>query len=149
MVAGFAVACGLWSARVPKLIAFRNSAAVREARLESVPNFAQIPPVDAGITQPVPVTAAKFIPNPGSRKSQPMRRPAVARSERSKPKPGNVLHSTVSGPTLVPVNETVFVVIEGGNGSSPAVRVYQIQMFRVTILHPSAEPASSAPQKEI
>jgi len=149
MVAGFAVACGLWSARVPKLIAFRNSAAVREAQPGSVPNFAQIQRVDAGITQPVPVTAAKFIPNPRGRKAQLMRRPAVARPERSKPKVGHVLYWTVSEPAIVPLRETVFVVIEGGNGSSPGVRVYQIRMFRVTILHPAAEPARSAPQKEI
>jgi beta-lactamase regulating signal transducer with metallopeptidase domain len=140
MVAGFAVVCGLWSARFPKLIAFRSS---------SVPDFAQVQRVDAGITQPVPVTTAKFIPNPANRAPQLRRRPAVARPGHSKPEVGNLLHLTVSDPTIVPLNETVFFLIEGGNGSSPGVRVYQIRMFRVTILHPSAAPGSRAPQKKI
>jgi len=143
MVAGFAVACGLWSARVPKLIAFRDSA----ERPRGVSNFAQIPPVDAGITQPVPVTRAKFI-NSDGRKSPLRRRPAVARPSRSKPKADNVVRRISSEQLIVPFNETVFFVIEGGNGSSTGVRVFRIQMLRVTILHPSAEPASSAPQKE-
>lgn len=145
MVAGFAVACGLWAARVPKLIAFRSSTAIQSA---SAANFAQFQRVDAGISHPVPVTAAKFVTNPEIRKPLLRTHSAVARPRRSKPAAASMIHLTKSAPAIVPFTETVFLVIEGSNDVSPDVHVYQIQMFRLTILHTSAEPANIAPQKE-
>jgi beta-lactamase regulating signal transducer with metallopeptidase domain len=147
MVAGFAVVCGLWSARVPKLIAFRESGGLRGTQAVSVPNFAQLQGVDAGITRRLPVTEAKFVTDTPNRQSPLKVRMAVAHPARSKPKAGNLVHLTASQPAVVPFTETVFFVIEGREGALPDVRVYQIQMFRVMILR-SAEPASSAPQKE-
>lgn len=147
MVAGFAVACGLWSAKVPDLIVFRNSGTVGGAQSGAVPNFAQIQRVDTGIAEPVPLVKAKFISNPESRKSPVKMRTAVARPVRSKAKAtNNMVHLTAFKPAIVPFTETVFFVVEGSNNASPNVRVFQIQMFRMTIL--SAEPASSVPHKQ-
>jgi beta-lactamase regulating signal transducer with metallopeptidase domain len=146
MVAGFALACGLWSARVPDLVVFRNDSAVGGAQSGALSNFAQIQRVDTSVAEPVPVVKAKFVSNPESRKSPVKVRTAMARPVPSKAKAGNMVHLTAFKPDVMPFTETVFFVVEGSNSASPNVRVYQFQMFHVTIL--SAKPASSAPQKQ-
>jgi hypothetical protein len=149
VVAGFAVACGVWSARVPKLIGFSDHATAHGPRNAIAPNVAKIQSVDAGITQPVPVVAARFISNVQPHRPVLKTRPAVARRPRSKAKVANVVHSIAAVPSVVPFTETVFFVIEGRDGAAPDVRLYQIRMLHVAIQHPSPRPASNTPQKQI
>ena len=56
---------------------------------------------------------------------------------------------TNSDVTPVIFTETLFVVIEGSENGVPDQAVYQIQMWRVMVLHPVADPNSSRiPRKE-
>lgn len=144
LVGAFAIACGVWGAKAPKLIAFQDSRTIRGTQSISGSDFAR---VDAGIAQPVPVTSAKFIPSRQNRKMLLNARP-VARRASSKIKAGNEVHLTVAEPTVLPFTETVFFVIEGRDSSSSQLHVYQIQMFRLTILQQSTAPASTSHQKE-
>jgi beta-lactamase regulating signal transducer with metallopeptidase domain len=149
LVGAFAIVCGIWSAKVPKLIAFRDSASASGTQSLNSATFAQVQRVDASITQPVPVTPAKFIPSRQMNRRMPLNtRPVIARRATSKPKVANVVHLTAAKPAILPFTETVFFVIEGSDGSAPELRVYQIQMFRLTLLQQSTEPASTTPQKE-
>lgn len=149
VVAVFAVVCGVWSARTPKLIAFSDNPTAHRVRNVSTASAGQSQSVDSGITHPVPVMAAKFVSS--RQKSRPAlkTRPAIARRARSKPKVANVVHLIAADQRVVPFTETVFFVIEGRDGAAPDVRFYQIQMIHLTILHPSAEPACRTPQKQI
>lgn len=149
IVTGFAIACGVWSARVPKLIAFRDSATSHGVQEAGAPNFAQIQRVDSGITQSVPVTAAKFISHTEKRTDTQTRTPAfttgsaVARVAHPVSRAANTFHLTAAEPVLVPFTETVFFVFKNADGTAPAVRVDQIQTFRLTILHSAAEPTGT------
>ena len=149
LVGAFAFACSVWSARAPRLIAFRDGGAVRGSVTATT-----LPPtelVDSGVTLPahiVQVTPAKYIPSQASRKPR-LKTKSSATPFRPKRNAANMVHLTATETALVPFTETVFFVIEGSDSISPNLRVVQIQMFRVTILHSTAEPASNRiPQKE-
>lgn len=145
MVTGFAIVCGVWSARLPKLIAFSDSATSQGSQRAGASNLAQIEGVDSGVSRPIPVTAAKFISRP--QKHAPAR-PAVVRTSRSLPKAGTTVHLIASEPVYVPFTQTMFFVVEGHDGGTPNVHVYQIQMFRLTILHLAGPAGSQNPRNE-
>ena len=45
--------------------------------------------------------------------------------------------------TPVAFTETLFVVVEGSDGGSPDQPVYQIQLWRMTVLHPAVDPGGN------
>jgi hypothetical protein len=50
---------------------------------------------------------------------------------------------TSADATPVAFTETLFVVIEGSDDGSPDRPVYQIQLWRVMVLHPVVDPNSN------
>ena len=135
LVAGFALVCAVGIARSPKLIAF--DAAPYIAQTNSVP--ADITPAQ-DFPQFVPATRAKLNLEPVHR--TPTRvRPAATHSAMSKPKPNRMLHLT--SVQQAPVTETVFLLIQSADHSSSAPQIFQIQMWRVTLLRYVAPPVST------
>ena len=58
-------------------------------------------------------------------------------------------NETKANVTPVAFTETLFVVVEGCDGVSPDQLVYQIQLWRITVFHPAADPPGNRiPRKE-
>ena len=145
LVGAIAIACGVWSSRVPRLIAFEDQTAVRRATSPNEDSFEAAAHTlslkqlaDDKVSQTVPVTYAKLSAQPTTEKSVVALKSHPTKTQR------------VKTATVVPLTETFFVVIDSGPSLSPDLRVYQIQMFRVTILRQSIDPAGTQiPRKEI
>lgn len=150
LVGVFAVACGVWAARVPNLIAFQDEAPAQGSQSSAAvrgTDLAQIQRADAGNTPSVPITPAKFTSDPYNRKLPHKTSTRGVRSAKSKPEVSNIVHLAAVQPAIAPFTETVFFVVEGRDGSSLDMRVFQIQMFHVTILQQVA-PANRIPPKQ-
>jgi len=157
LVAVCAIACAVWSSRAPRLIAFQDSALLRATG----PAVASVSPrvVTENVSYPIPRTPGSALQMPAGplpkmnavrnrHNSAIVERNAALRPASSK-HAADMVHLTSTESTALPFTEAVFVVIEDGGAGSPGLRVYQIQMFRVTILHQSVEPASiRTPRKE-
>jgi beta-lactamase regulating signal transducer with metallopeptidase domain len=141
LVGGFAIACGAFAARAPRLIAFEETQPPLVARSSS----AQIPSTEITPEQELPayvhVTPAKFVLGSAPRRTR-SRKPAVVHPEILRPKNGRMFHlvSAQSAAIPVPLIETVFVLVQGADQNSP--QVYQLQMWRVTLLRYVVEPVS-------
>ena len=148
LVCAIAVTCGVWSSTVPRLIAFQDQTPVASAHSLAESSFGVATPEPLRnhlggdrVTQNVPATYAKLSDNS-------LLRPATDQSKVALNPHSRRPQVSVKTTTMIPVTETLFVVIEGGQ--SPDMHVYQIQMFRVTILRQSIAPAGSPiPQREI
>jgi hypothetical protein len=57
--------------------------------------------------------------------------------------------TTPASLTPVAFTETFFVVIEGSENGTQDQTVYQIQLWRLTVLHPVVDISSRIPRKEI
>ena len=157
LVAACAIACAVWSPRAPRLIVFQNSASVRatgpvisslspRAITENVSYRMPRPHVGALQTAP---TLPKLNAGRNRRNFAMGEHDVAVQSASSKPRVVNTGHLTSAKSVAAPFIETLFVVIEGNDPGSPDLRVYQIQMFRVTILHQSPKPVSNrTPRKE-
>jgi hypothetical protein len=53
------------------------------------------------------------------------------------------VHLTGANATPVAFTDTLFVVIEGSDRGSPDNPVFQIQLWRVMVLHPVVDPSSN------
>jgi beta-lactamase regulating signal transducer with metallopeptidase domain len=162
LVAGFAVVCVLGISRAPRLIAFRDSA----------PSPIASPMIAAASPRPVSaqVSQAKFLPQPvhvvpASLKAlsinrsvkryvhtasiqsasttagvSSMVRPSTVRTSMIRSGDVRLTHTSAAP---VAFTETLFVVIEGSTNDASNQPVYQIQWWRVTVLHPVVAPSSN------
>lgn len=165
-LAGFAIVVAIGSARAPKLIAFQDAApgpiavaaapsnrtnAIMAADETTAPAVSAV--LRSGPQAPVArVVQAKF-------KTEVVRHslkvPALAvatHSSTSEPQTLSLVHLANDKAPSLPVIETMFVVIETqaprGDDSQTAPQIYQIQMWRVLVLHPAVDPEVKPPQKQ-
>ncbi|HEY3618112.1 MAG TPA: M56 family metallopeptidase [Candidatus Sulfotelmatobacter sp.] len=149
LVAGFALVCVLGISRAPRLIAFRDNAP------SAVPGDI-IAAASPGL-EGAQVSQAKFVRPPVQVVAASLKARAAHRSAHryvhtssiqsatatadasSMLRPANVRLTHAS---VVPVafTETLFVVIEGSRNDVSRQPVYQIQLWRVMVLHPVVDP---------
>jgi hypothetical protein len=140
LVAVLTVGCGVLYSRAPELIGFGDSAhrlpidaaniAGRStSELSDVP---KLPITQANLNLPVRPTkligrtAARQVPNPERR--------LEANNKSAKTREEGLVHLARSASAIIPVSQTFLVVVER-EGTTPAdQQVYQIQMWRVTVL---------------
>jgi hypothetical protein len=162
LVAAFALACAVFAARSPKLIAFQESGSTREASTSqtiaaitpAVENdlFLKRPPI-VNVSartpgRPVPVTRATLSVasdhrSLGTKQREVLLASNVKPSAENAPAE-NMVHRTSSESVPLPITETVFFVIQ----TAPTSDGYQIQMWRVMVLREVVHPASRIPRKE-
>lgn len=156
LVAGFAMVCAVGVSKAPTLVAFQDKAprVMEQARTTSSPTISSMgSPLAISakmMGSPVPsapVTPAKFRAPRHHRSLQAPIMDVTVRSRYPKPAIANLIHEARAKASSAPITETVFFVIESGDQAGQPV--YQIQMWRVTILHPAVDPAVKAPQKQI
>lgn len=168
LVAGFAIACVLVSSRAPRLIAFSGSepshfasSVIASPVIASGRVSAANPVADASgsnaESQPRPVRMVQARLNLGATRAS-LKKSARA-AVTPEPRPGsaprqmqvNVRHAnagqtdvSLKNADVTPVSftETLFVVIEGGSDSSDRP-VFQIQLWRVMVLHPAVDRNSN------
>lgn len=151
LVAGFAVVCVLGISRAPRLIAFRDSA----PRPIASPMIATASPTLEGAhvskatfeRQPVRVVPTSLKEREAQRSSKHYQRTASTQAETANAagnmiRPANV-RLTHASAAPVAFTETLFLVIEGSRNDASNQPVYQIQLWRVMVLHPVVDPNNS------
>ena len=151
LVAGFAVLCSIGISSAPQLIAFQNShsssvpIADSSDHLRDV-NSAVVTQASLVVPQPAKVALARVNEKSERKKSEQRPRPAVLRSGASK-SGDNLVHLSSLKSARAPMPQAVFVVIESSEQIYPDGQVYQIQMWRMTVLHTVGDPSSKPPRK--
>lgn len=159
LVAGFAMVCVLSVSRAPKLVAFSDHETGPAASPVIAGPSAGTPftsaPVSKAVFQslPVRVVPASLKARAVYRNLQTERTALVHSSATARRSVGSMVAQTDVRPTNVrltkadvaPVvfTETLLVVFEGGAKGSAAEPVYQIQLWRVMVLHPVVDPNSN------
>jgi hypothetical protein len=151
LVAGFALACVLGISRAPRLIAFRDSASSPIAS----PMIAAASPDLEGAhisnaafqRQPVRVVPTSLKAREVHRSAQRYQRTASTQAQTANAAGSMVRPATIrlTKASAVPVafTETLFLVIEGSTNGTSSQPVYQIQLWRVMVLHPVVNPNNS------
>ena len=147
LVAILAIACAALYSRSPKLIAFERSPQVQayeNASLSVTPSGPR-----AGRIPALAVTPVKLTQTSVSHKTASASRMAALHPKSPNAAPESLVHLTRSESVTVPFTETFWVVVES-NGSGPAPQqVYQIQMWRVTVLRTvTTTPTHPIPPEE-
>ncbi len=158
LVAGFAIVCVLGISRVPRLIAFSDnepSPVASPMIATAFPNAGSARVSKAVFQrQPVRVVPASLNTPAVHRNLKSYERTASIQSPTAKPAGSMVRHTNVrltnQGATPVAFTETLFVVIEGSDNGSTDQPVYQIQLWRVMLLHQVVDSnGNRIPRKEI
>ncbi len=165
LVAGFAIVCVLGMSRAPKLVAFRDSdarpAAGSIASLSSASNYSLsgIPPSPVAHVvpakavpgrQPVRVVQATLrepqrTPHRTGQPARALSGPAKLPQQRTANPiqqdlvQQRLVHQTSltnANPAAVAFTETFFVIVEGNDPGFSDRPVFQIQLWRLTVLHP-------------
>ena len=159
LVAAFALACVFGIEKAPRLIAFSGGAADHDPA--QIATDSSIDFVHGRFSTPLPIVNVSAM-NVSARVS-PQRQPRmktatmaavphrkmlapqksfVVQSSAKEPSIGDLFHLT--GATLAPVafTETLFVVV-GSQNSSSEQPIFQIQLWRVMVFHPVADPNSN------
>jgi beta-lactamase regulating signal transducer with metallopeptidase domain len=158
LVTGLAVTCAIGISKAPRLIAFEDGAPAVSDGAFSPAAAVQVGATNAGLrTSPIALSALQ---KPSLAKwAQPDDNQQVAHQSVVRP-PALVAHFATrrqnSGGTIYmtsmqssPTVQTVVVVFESGDPNSPA-HVYQVQMWRVTVLNTTIDLTHHlAPRKEI
>lgn len=144
LVAGFAVMCALGISRVPRLVAFQDSVPNHSAAVSG--NAVGVVPTVSAPVPPAPVVQAKLNTRVGRSMLKLPAMPVNVRSDRRKSGRSTMVHFASSKTRSVPATETFFFVIQSGN-SATGDQVYQIQMWRLTVLHSAADPDSKSPHR--
>ncbi|HLZ40214.1 MAG TPA: M56 family metallopeptidase [Candidatus Sulfotelmatobacter sp.] len=147
LVAGFAVMCALGISRAPRLVAFQDSLpnhppAVTANGVGVVPNVSAL---NARVPS-APVVQAKLNTRVGRSMVKVPVMPVNVRSDRPKSARNTMVHLASSKTRSAPATETFFFVIQSGNSAS-GDEVYQIQMWRFTVLHSAVDPNSKSPHR--
>jgi beta-lactamase regulating signal transducer with metallopeptidase domain len=145
LVAGFALVCVVGISRAPRLIAFRNNAQ------SAVPS--EIIATASPALEGAQVSQAKFVRQPVQVVPASLKVRAAHRSAHRYVHTSSIQSATATAgassmirpanvrlthANVVPVafTETLFVVIEGSRNDVSRQPVYQIQLWRVMVLHP-------------
>lgn len=161
LVAAFAIACVLGISRAPRLIAFYDSGTSRVAaptiatasphvgsgRLSQVIPVADVAAPKATPERPVRIVQARLNLRRPHRGLDSAARAVAMQSPPVEPGTGSIRQTNVrlanANATPVAFTETFFVVVEGRENGSPDQPVYQIQLWRVMVLHPVADSNST------
>ena len=151
LVAALAMACAAFYSSAPKLIAFQNSSPADSPEMAAASPKADSVDRRAAQNTPLPVIQAKFKEikkTAATPKSTPVR-PAVSRTKSPKPAERSLVHLVKSNSATLPFTETFWVVVERGADNPAMPQVYQIQMWRVTVLRTVTGASShQVPPKE-
>jgi beta-lactamase regulating signal transducer with metallopeptidase domain len=163
-LAGFAMVCALFGAKEPQLVAFQNDAVKTEAvRTETATSV----PYPASVLRPVALktvrgsSSSSVMPAPqprlvvaktslssiaAQRRPHPARRSLV---EQGTPRVTPVRLTYSAAASAVP-QEGVFVVVQDVAFSASGQPVFEIQVWRMTIVHPPVQSLNDdIPRKEI
>lgn len=148
--AGIALVCGLLVSESPEWIAFRDSAP-QFATAQSGRGDAALPTVPVTMAsydqKAAQASYAKFTPQV-KHAAKVQRQLTPPRTERRKPISAGLIHLASAKAAQAqsgPATETLFVVIESRDPNAP--EMYQIQMWRVTVLRTQADPSTKPPKK--
>jgi hypothetical protein len=147
LVAGFAAMCALGISRAPRLVAFQDSAPNHPAVQVIAANISATPVQSSGAVPSAPIVPAKLNTRVGHAILRPQVAHASIRSARPESARNKLVHLASSKTSSAPATETLFVVIESGNSIVSGQQVYQIQMWRLTVLHTAVDPGSKSPHK--
>jgi hypothetical protein len=163
MVAGFAIVSVLGISKAPRLIAFRDSPAtpvaspmiatampnVRTVSLSPGMSIANVPAAKTAVqSQRLQVIPARLKASAVSRGLERYGRTAVIQSSSARPEAGGMLRSTdvrLTNAEVTPAafTETLFVTVQPSDDISSGQPVYQIQLWRVIVVHPVVDPDSN------
>lgn len=164
LVAGFAIACGVLASQEPRLIAFQDAQTGVGSPIVAMSSGGGLRPIPAAF-KPAAVTTRSL-----SRRSQPRvllaKNVVLAKSDRNKEKTasptgrqyeysgsGFQVESAVVAPSLVRLtdssaafavsSEAFFIVIQDREHDASGQLVYQIQVFRMTVLRRAVRSISN------
>ncbi len=154
LVAVFAMTCVVGIARAPRLIGFSErgatpvSAAAVDASVDQVAArrmlaATSVVPVSAKIAPQGRLVSAKMTTLGNHRKSKAPEAPPAIQSTPMKQRSATLVHLTSANAAPVAFTETLFVVVEGTQNGPSDEPVFQIQMWRVVVLHPAVDPDSN------
>jgi beta-lactamase regulating signal transducer with metallopeptidase domain len=150
--AGVVLVCGVLISESPEWVAFDNSPSAQVATAHAVQeNTATAVPVKmaAYATNTAPITYAKFKSEPKRNHAKAQRQKvqtlSAVRAQNHKTSDGGLIHLTSMKASQAPTAETLFIVIESRDPNAP--EFYQIQMWRVTVLHTPPDPSTKSPNK--
>ena len=153
LVAIVAVGCGTLYSRTPRLIAFGSPrpalrAEVAPLRTHGTPEYVRPVPVLQAKWNP-PVTAAKPSHETVAHRTQNLTHLVPARTKTPEVEQKNLVHLTKANRATVPVTETFWLVVESEGTNPAAPQIYEIQMWRVTVLRTVINaPSRQAPRNE-
>jgi Zn-dependent protease with chaperone function len=154
LLAAFAVASVVVVSRAPRLIGFEDGAPIgRSTIAASSPRRAsgRVATVPAAVVQ----ASLHSDRTPRSTENSPRAAATPPASDRRpyymiRQAPAGVanvhdsnVHLSAANTTPLAFTETLFVVIEGSDHGSPDNPVFQIQLWRVMVLHPVVDPSSN------
>jgi beta-lactamase regulating signal transducer with metallopeptidase domain len=159
VLGGFSLACLVWSAHAPRLVAFGNArpAAVMQARPFTVPALAQ--EISSGIG--VPVVRASFVERSGAvrlkksslrrrqRQSSPVPPEAGIPIPPLPPAPKVVKATAPLAPATVGLQQAIFVVMQGEQLGGAGPVFWHVSIWRFTLVPGNAAPVLENPAKSI
>jgi hypothetical protein len=159
VLAGFSLACLVWSGHAPRLVAFGNARpnALMQARTSTVPAPAQ--EISSGIG--VPVVRASFVERSGGvrlkksslrrrqRRSSPVPAEAGIHISPLPPAPKVVKAMAPVAPATVGPQQAIFVVMQGEQFGDTGPVFWQVSVWRFTLVPGNAPPVRENPAKSI
>jgi beta-lactamase regulating signal transducer with metallopeptidase domain len=155
ITAVLALGCGVFYSGIPEPVAFGNSNDSHNSEVAAVP--AHVMP-ETGVPRSLPVVQAKFRTDSAAaklnanlleHKKTSIRHGLPLQTKPSKPQDQNLVHLTASKSSITPVAETVWVVVQNEPLNPADPQVYQIQMWRVTVLRTVIAPSRQISRSEI
>jgi beta-lactamase regulating signal transducer with metallopeptidase domain len=165
LVAGFAVVCVLSVSRAPKLVAFSDNGTGSVVAGSSTGTPLATVPVSGAVFRPqsVRVVPASLNTRPvhhnlGADEAKVLMKPAgtpkrtgttVARADVRQTNV-RLTNARLSKADVTPVvfTHTFFVIVEGAENGASDQPVYQIQLWRVMVVHPVVDPNNKIPAKQ-
>lgn len=140
LILALAIGCGMLYSRAPRLVAFGRSerphpqeVAAVDASSTPVPAYLRaLPVVQAKLK--VAAAPAKLGKSAASRRTSSPQRVAAVKTKSPAIQQRSLVHLIDAKVSTVPVTETFWVVVESEGTNPAAPQVYQIQMWRVTVL---------------
>jgi hypothetical protein len=153
LVAGFAIVFSIGASRLQRLIAFQDNSPAQMARTRDTDAARIGRGSSSGLVHNAVLREAPAVrPTQAKLVTRSADKIVPARHQPAKPminrKAGDMIHLASAKDTLAPVQETVFVLIEGMEPSIEPDAISQVQMWRVTVLRYVIEPASSTTQRK-
>ena len=132
LVFALALGCGVLYSRAPRLVAFGKSERAHPQEVATVGSSSvSLPVIQARLKSAV--TSAKWKETTVPHRTSNPQRIVPVRAKAPATEQGSLVHLTNARVSTVPVTETFWVVVESEMNPA-AAQVYQIQMWRVTVL---------------